>query len=495
MIDKTFIVSLFTLIIADFPSTRVSADTTPQKVILAGHIDNYNPEIPLKLQLFKLGFTREVLNVEIDNKGNFHSTFETHIPTNAWVQYKTSFTVVLNPNDSLYVNFDGNAEKLDLLSTLQFTGSSAKTNQFVSAFESICWSDNIYMDWERNSKAMKEYDSEKYLAFLDTIEQENNKLYNKFITEYSPDETSKIWAILQLKDRYYSLLSNYIESKDLPKKFHNKLLELLPVNSTMFISTITLNSYPYKYMKYIESKMKENRKEGDKWRFSPEGNFTAPKEVFDSIRIANVIKYTPDSILRQIAIVDIIGRTLQTQDIHSFEQNETTIKQYITLPFLREPLFKKYYEIKDRIENPLFNSETEIINCKPLSGQQIFENILQSNKRKIIYIDFWATWCTPCLREFSNSKIIHESLKDNNIAFIYICIDSEEKSGKATIAEKQLSGQHYFLSKEQSREIKEFFEFDGIPFYILIDKNGKIKEKGYHLIPLEAKPKIEKMFN
>jgi hypothetical protein len=92
-----------------------------------------------------------------------------------------------------------------------------------------------------------------------------------------------------------------------------------------------------------------------------------------------------------------------------------------------------------------------------------------------------------------NSKMVEEEMKNEDVAFVYICLESEEQKYKATIAKLQLGGQHYFLSYQQSREIRTLFEISGIPFYLLIDKNGVIIEKGSHLRPLNVKSKLRNL--
>lgn len=126
--------------------------------------------------------------------------------------------------------------------------------------------------------------------------------------------------------------------------------------------------------------------------------------------------------------------------------------------------------------------------------QEIMEDILQSNKGKVIYVDFWATWCAPCLSEFPNSKRIEADFQNKNVSFVYLCLDSDQDKYKATVSSYDLGGQHYFLSAKQSGSIRDLFKVSGIPFYLLIDRDGTILETGNHLRPLTAKDKINTLF-
>lgn len=129
------------------------------------------------------------------------------------------------------------------------------------------------------------------------------------------------------------------------------------------------------------------------------------------------------------------------------------------------------------------------------SAKKIFEEILAFNEGKVVYLDFWATWCGPCLSEFPNSKRLEEELKDQDVSFVYLCLESDKEKYLATLSSYQLGGQHYFLSKQQSADVRKMFEITGIPFYVVINKEGVIQETGSHLRPMVAKPVVEKLLN
>lgn len=92
-----------------------------------------------------------------------------------------------------------------------------------------------------------------------------------------------------------------------------------------------------------------------------------------------------------------------------------------------------------------------------------------------------------------NSKALMEELIGKDVAFVFLCIDSEEKLWKADLAEFQLEGQHYFMTGEQSNDFRNAFEVQGIPHYFLIDQEETIVEKGSHLRPNLVKDRILSM--
>jgi hypothetical protein len=94
-----------------------------------------------------------------------------------------------------------------------------------------------------------------------------------------------------------------------------------------------------------------------------------------------------------------------------------------------------------------------------------------------------------------DSKQMMLEMAGKEVAFAFLCIDSEEKNWKTCLDEFKIDGQHIFLSKEQSSALRESLDIAGVPYHILIDRSGNIIEKGNHLYPHAAKTHIERLLN
>ncbi|QNL47852.1 TlpA family protein disulfide reductase [Olivibacter sp. SDN3] len=497
---------LFIFILLNFYSTISFSYQEAKKATLAGQITNYDSKTSVTLFINRLGQINEPLQIQPDSNGRFHTTFEVYNPTDAWLTYHANFLILVHPNDSLYIEFDGSKNgRPQLLSTVQFGGDRAETNRDIALFQKMYFSNEIYTNRDNQTKAVKELETEDYLAFNDIIRRKGQALYEAFIQKHQPNQESRQWASFFIEDDYYNNIhfypmdhreSRHLEWTDtswvVPKGYFEKLRERLPLTLSNLMNTYSLNSFANAFTSYVNEKLRGEHKVGDNWGVSPAGGLMAPSQSVDSIKIHGIIKYVPDSLLMEIMLTNVFFDALKKQNIAPYEKYYYIAEDFIKQPYLREPLYQLYLETKNRIEKPEFYSEAIFRDVASSGSKEVFDEILTANKGKIIYIDLWATWCVPCLAEFPNSRIVENELKDS-VSFVYICIDSEKDRYLSTVSKYQLGGQHYFLSNQQSQELRQMLGINGIPYYILIDQKGVVKEQGNHLRPPSIKEKIKKL--
>ncbi|MFT3822801.1 MAG: TlpA disulfide reductase family protein [Chitinophagaceae bacterium] len=106
-----------------------------------------------------------------------------------------------------------------------------------------------------------------------------------------------------------------------------------------------------------------------------------------------------------------------------------------------------------------------------------FSNLFKKYKGKVIYVDFWASWCAPCRSEMPNAAVLKEKLKSDNIVFIYFGYNDKEKAWQKAKEQLEIKGEHYLLDEKTVKEADELFGINGIPHYAIIDKDGKIVNK------------------
>jgi len=98
---------------------------------------------------------------------------------------------------------------------------------------------------------------------------------------------------------------------------------------------------------------------------------------------------------------------------------------------------------------------------------------LSDLKGKVVYMDFWASWCGPCKGEMPYAKTIKEHFKDrSDVVFLYVSIDDKEDAWKKGIETLGITGMHTRTSG-WSGDITKLYEVQSIPAYFLIDKKGQ----------------------
>ena len=102
-------------------------------------------------------------------------------------QTRLNFLILIHPGDSIYVEFYGKQQNSpDFLKTIKFSGSATQTNQHAAAFQYMFEPYRSYYDGAAKMRAVKNYDLEKFMLYLDTLKLKSKLIFDKFVSEYSP---------------------------------------------------------------------------------------------------------------------------------------------------------------------------------------------------------------------------------------------------------------------------------------------------------------------
>ncbi len=104
---------------------------------------------------------------------------------------------------------------------------------------------------------------------------------------------------------------------------------------------------------------------------------------------------------------------------------------------------------------------------------KVFDAIIAPHKGKVVMVDLWNTWCAPCRAALAaNEPLKTGELNSEDIVWIYIADESSDHLKYLEMI-PDIKGIHYKVSTEEFKAISDHFEVDGIPYYILVDRNGK----------------------
>ena len=185
----------------------------------------------------------------------------------------------------------------------------------------------------------------------------------------------------------------------------------------------------------------------------------------------------------------------------------TNLRKDIGHPFLRaegQRIYDQIYpQVSDNeklVDGDLPASEVFKENTLVLPegmGTTAFRKITDSFKGKILFVDFWATSCGPCVATIKHMKETREKYKDNpDFEFVFITDESQspQKTYDKFIADQEL--EHvYRVDQSTYHRFRDLFSFNGIPQYIVLDKAGNVVDADFQMYAFDWElPKILKNY-
>lgn len=390
------------------------------------------------------------------------------------VQSETKFygnaVIGLDPTKNLQLNivFDDKGDmKTDIKEGLQLSSEDImNTTKAISAFEQhSTWGDYYKMTPKEFSKHELKSLKERISFAIDSLhlsDEIKKYLINSFNLRYISGRIFDYKEVAKESYRASTKDSIVYEAVEPDKSFYSFLKDF-NLNDPQFL-------YTYSYSDFMH-------------RFLSIDAFKIPK-----------IKDTP---INQW----LIGVKSNIKDFVGFNSglfyDMLAVSAYnLQLNYRMEPLtnkqvenIKEYYITKNRgIADILLKNNEEIIktlekskdlkvNVTPsVAKEKLMDAILSKYKGKVVLVDFWETWCGPCLRGIKEMKPFKNELKNKEIVFIYISsVSSPKERWEAQI--KAIGGEQYYFTKSESNYVGDSFGFNGVPSYLIYDKNGKLKHQ------------------
>ncbi|MGE0078120.1 MAG: TlpA family protein disulfide reductase [Bacteroidales bacterium] len=172
-----------------------------------------------------------------------------------------------------------------------------------------------------------------------------------------------------------------------------------------------------------------------------------------------------------------------------------TVRDYVKMNLMEEDLnFGEFYQLNDVIQNYLANCQTpeyaNLVKTKfdkkmllaPGVPAPVFkytdingkEYSLTDFKGKLVYIDFWATWCGPCRHELPYLKTLEKDYHGKNVVFVSISLDDNKGAWEKMVKEQDMKGIQLYGEGAWTSFVAKNYQIRGIPTFFMIDANGNI---------------------
>ncbi len=118
---------------------------------------------------------------------------------------------------------------------------------------------------------------------------------------------------------------------------------------------------------------------------------------------------------------------------------------------------------------------------KPINKTDDLKSIMDANKGKVILVNFWATWCKPCVKEFPDLVKLQNDYKDKGFVLVFISADMpEEIKSKVSpfLSQEKVDFPTYYIGSDKPEDIINYVDKDwqgAIPSTYIYDKEGNVK--------------------
>ena len=399
------------------------------------------------------------------------------------------------PGDSIHVELD-----FADLGKVVYSGKGAENNENLNDFFVRYYLKDWpgFSEWELNSEgkpALRKYEHAD--IFVEAIKQRLEShlaRLDEFIEEKRPSPVLIALCRKEIEADYYSALIQGLlgykdfQGEDVLACFQVKDAEPLFNEDCMSGNLFELSA---NIATWVLSSLNLDRKE--------------------ELRLANdyparlhfLEEATGNDMLRQMLITHLYNQLLEANEVERFEKLFASFNENVTYPLLklstrdRYVLKKAWQENPKALSNAILNADkprdAQTIDLKENEGLKLLRSVIVQKEGNVVYVTIGATWCPASQQELPFQQSLAADEKGKPLRVVNFWLDD----GADDLESIALGIENYHLTDAQRAGLDPILHLGrGIPFYILIDKEGVIVDFGEHLRPSipETKGKIDDYF-
>ena len=156
----------------------------------------------------------------------------------------------------------------------------------------------------------------------------------------------------------------------------------------------------------------------------------------------------------------------------SMDQLGEALHLFDTPELVGHPLYKDLVAYRESVIKTAEGQVIPDFSLPSLNGEEV---AISSFRGKYVLLDFWASWCGPCIGEMPNVHKAYDLLHDKGLEVVSVSTDRKESDWRNAVKEKQM--EHFVNLRDTKGVLHEIFSRDAIPFILLLDPQGRIVAK------------------
>lgn len=426
-------------------------------------------------QIMKLGFAYQSMSNMMSYHMNYESAYreknkiprtqrELNIKIDSLTAEYFDFLKPEIANNQLAViapGYDSFINRLKYLEVLRLTKQFSMNTQLIG--DELTKSGYQFTKHEKELLAkMKQVDSisnsTERKEFIDKYGKQVNVFYTKYNEAFTKINTSNPNAYSETIDKYFKdnkikLTADEKEVWGILSKFYNTP-ESKMVKDFYATNKDSISAFHKKHNEFtnesLAKKRTEARNEKLKSLFNIEAGFAMDIMLAQDLSRKIVEEVSPVSAAK-----------LQT------------IQQQFTTPFIAEYIAVCNNNSIAKLEANKKKTGYTINETPKTEADKIFDAIMLKYRGKVVYVDFWATWCGPCRSGMAQIKPLKEEMDSTKVAFVYITNPSSPLNTWNNMI-PDIKGEHYRVSQDEWNYLSSKFNITGIPHYVLVGKDGAV---------------------
>ncbi|MEW5844997.1 MAG: TlpA disulfide reductase family protein [Bacteroidota bacterium] len=432
------------IIYLTIPAMVACGSKEPKQTTLAGRYINGNDN-----KVIVIG-NDAIDTISLTSDGMFAYKVMLGSPTMLKVQYgRTKTMVYLEPGDSSYIELDVNNTD-----GITFSGSNNELNQNIRSRSKEL--QGIWRGW----RDLFSLNANEFGLKIDSI---SKSLFSKTDSlkakskEFAEMEANRIrYFLLNVRSQYPEFSARLSGKEFNPDSADYSFFDNVDMNNGEHLS---YDEYASLVETYAQLRLQKTQNFKELYEKPAQERLPILFSMIDSIFTNPKIR---DYVKKQFLMEEIqFGEFWKLNDIYA------NYLAACTTPVYKQEVQSVYQEkmkIAPGNDAPAFTYND--INGKSVS--------LTDFRGKLVYIDFWATWCGPCRGEIPHLDKLEKDYKGKKIVFVKISLDDDMEAWRKMVAEKKLGGVQLHAEGAWSSEAAKNYQIKGIPTFVLIGADGKI---------------------